>query len=172
MSTINFAMLVNFSCSAVELSRYFIDNFNYTVAPYTVNLQFKNGLQEFHPLEGVGHDLTITKLNEIRTSEFLIEQVFDQYGITVSIELLFCFYKENHGKAIRLHDENMLFFMSDFSGDFVYQYADYGSTVILRKNNILYLHKKDTRSWQELFEEYGIAYEIKDLSAYQDVKSK
>lgn len=172
MSTINFAMLVNFSCSAVELSRYFIDNFNYTVAPYTVNLQFKNGLQEFHPLEGVGHYLTIATLYDRPTKAYLLEDTFDRYGIHVSAELRFCFYKENHGKAIRLHDENMLFFMSDFSGDFVYQYADYGSTVILRKNNILYLHKKDTRSWQELFEEYGIAYEIKDLSAYQDVKSK
>lgn len=172
MSTIDFRMLVNFSCSVEELSRYFIDNFNYTVSPYTVNLEFKNGLQEFHPLEGVGHDLTITKLNEMRRREHLIEQVFDRYGIDVSAELRFCFYKENYVKAIQLHDEDMLFFMSDFSGDFVYLDSDCVFPYVLRKNDVLYLNKKYTRSWQELFEEYGIAYEIKDLSAYQDVKSK
>lgn len=172
MSTIDFRMLVNFSCSVEELSRYFIDNFNYTVSPYTVNLQFKNGLQEHHPLLGIEHDLTITKLNEIRTSEFLIEQVFDQYGITVSFELHFSFNKMCEAESVYLHQENMLFFMSDFSGDFVYLDSDCVFPYVLRKNDVLYLNKKYTRSWQELFEEYGIAYEIKELSAYQDVKSK
>lgn len=163
MSTIDFRMLVNFSCSVEELSRYFIDTFNYKVSPYTVNLEFKNGLQEFHPLDSIEHDLTITQLNEMRRREHLVEQVFDRYGITVSFELDFSFNKRCEAESVYLHQENMLFFMSEFSGDFVYQYPDDGITYILRKNNILYLHKKYTRSWQELFEEYGITYEIKDL---------
>lgn len=52
--------------------------------------------------------------------------------------------------------------MNHFKGDLVYL-ANGESPVFMRKNNLIYLHKKAGRGWTEEFEQFGVSFEIKEM---------
>lgn len=139
----------DFEVSAEELFLYYLNELEYSVS-------------EHHPPTLVGDGYTVDIDNEFENM-YAQEACREHYGFSPTVSLYITWEKFFQGPTMyqRL-SLPLLTLMNDFKGDMVYL-TNGAVPDFLRSNQKIYLDKRVIRQWGAVFDEFGIAYEVKTL---------